>query len=284
VVEPDGSAWYLSLIGENTVLKLDGRTNEIVARAEFEVPGMLALQPTDDGLYVGRSMSAVNPPRRIGRIERSTMEADEVDVFFPRPHALAVAPSGMWVYSASLGTNQLAAVNARTDAVELNALEGEQHAPVQFAVAPNGMTMVATTQLTGLMIFFDLLDPERPVRQTALEVGAQPWHPSFTPDGHFVWTGVKESNEVVQVDARTHEVVRRISGEGIAQPHGSALRPDGRYLYISSNNARGDYIPRYDLGDNGAVGTVTVIDAGSGEIVKVIEVEAGASGLGIRGR
>ena len=34
VVEPDGSHWYLSLIGENRVLKFD-RGNELVGQAEF---------------------------------------------------------------------------------------------------------------------------------------------------------------------------------------------------------------------------------------------------------
>jgi len=61
------------------------------------------------------------------------------------------------------------------------------------------------------------------------------------------------------------------------------VRPDGRYLYISSNNTRGSYTPRFPLGDNERIGTVTVIDAGTGEIVKVIEVEESATGLGIRG-
>ena len=40
-VEPDGSYWYISLIGANRVLKLD-RENRLVGQAEFEVPGMLA--------------------------------------------------------------------------------------------------------------------------------------------------------------------------------------------------------------------------------------------------
>ena len=53
-VEPDGSHWYLSLIGENRVLKFD-RDNRLVAQAEFEVPGMLAVHPQEDLLLVGRS-------------------------------------------------------------------------------------------------------------------------------------------------------------------------------------------------------------------------------------
>ena len=52
-VEPDGSYWYVTLIGENKIVKLD-RNNKVVGTATFEVPGMLALHPTQDLLFVGR--------------------------------------------------------------------------------------------------------------------------------------------------------------------------------------------------------------------------------------
>ena len=142
--------------------------------------------------------------------------------------------------------------------------------------------MVAATQLTGQIMFFDLTDSDHPRVEHTATVGAQPWHPVYAPDGASVWVPSKEADQVTQLDARTGEVIRVVEGRGIAQPHGSAVRRDGRFVYVSSNNARGEYTPRHDLGDNASIGTVTVIDAGSGEIVKVIEVEASASGLGIR--
>ena len=46
-VEPDGSFWYVSLIGDGVVLKFS-RDDELVGRTEFEVPGLLALHPTED--------------------------------------------------------------------------------------------------------------------------------------------------------------------------------------------------------------------------------------------
>ena len=86
-VEEDGSFWYVSLIGDDKLLKFD-RANNLVAQATFERPGLMVLDPKSDKLYVGRSMKAVNPPQRIGIITRSTMEIEEVDVFIPRPHAV----------------------------------------------------------------------------------------------------------------------------------------------------------------------------------------------------
>ena len=116
-VEPDGSFWYVSLIGAGKVLKFNYE-NELVGQADFEAPGMLALHPTEDLLFVGRSMMAVNPPQRIGMIERSTMEIEELDVFFPRPHALAIHPGGEYVFSASLAVNQFLSMNIESGEIK----------------------------------------------------------------------------------------------------------------------------------------------------------------------
>ena len=103
VVEPDGSHWYVSLIGAGRVLKLD-RENHIVGTAETPYPGLLALDPNADWLYVGRSMTAVSPPQTVARIRRSDMTVvEEVEVFFTRPHALTLSPDGRSLYAASLG-------------------------------------------------------------------------------------------------------------------------------------------------------------------------------------
>ena len=100
-VEPDGSHWYVSLIAANHILKFD-RTNNLVGRIDFVRPGLLALDSDGDNLYAGRSMAAVRPPQAIGVIRRSDMTFEEVGIFLPRPHALAVRPGEGTVYTASL--------------------------------------------------------------------------------------------------------------------------------------------------------------------------------------
>ena len=169
-VEPDGSHWYVSLIAAGKVLKFD-RQNRLVGEADFQAPGMLSLDPTDDRLYVGRSMAAVNPPQRVGVIQRSTMEIEEVDVFFPRPHALIVDPHGQRFFSASLGQNSVAYAPLGAEEVDLLNLGGDDvHVLVQFAVSPDGRHMVGTGQMTGDLLVFDLTGDEPRVVHS-LDVG-----------------------------------------------------------------------------------------------------------------
>src|SRR5699024_3533217 len=142
-VEPDGSFWYVSIISEGTVVKLN-RQNQVVGTASMDVPGMMHLHPSNGQLYVTHSSSAVNPPPRIGIIDRATMAIEELDVFVPRPHAIGLDHNGAFGYVGSLGENRIAAINTATDEVSLSNLEGPTHAIVQFAMAHDGRTMAAT--------------------------------------------------------------------------------------------------------------------------------------------
>jgi YVTN family beta-propeller protein len=277
VVEADGSYWYLSLIGANRVVKFN-RRNEVVGQAEFQAPGMLALHPTEDVLFVGRSMSAVNPPQRIGMIRRSDMAIDEIDVIYPRPHALAIHPDGRYAYTASLAENQIMTVNVETEEVEVRPVDGPTHTLVQFAFSPDGRTLVAGGQISGQLLVFDASNPPELTLRRTLDVGGQPWHPVFTPDGGYVYFGNQAANTITVVDTQDWRIAEVIEGEGIAQPHGSAVSPDGRYVYIANRNLRGEY------GGDDKPGTVVVVDTETRSIERVIEVPAGASGLGTRPR
>lgn len=284
IAEPDGSYWYVTLIGENRVLKFN-RRNELVAQAEMEVPGLLSLHPTRDLLLVGRSMSAVNPPQSIGVIRRSDMTLQrEIDTFFARPHAITTTPDGTWSYVASLAANQILLLNNENDETDLMSVGGNTHVFVDFAISSDGNTMVVTGQISGKLLVMDISDPASPSVIDTIDVNAQPWHPVFSPDGQFVYFGNKEAHTVTVVDMESRKVDEVIEGNGLAQPHGSALSTDGKYLYISNNNRRGTYQPHTSSKTNDPPGTVTVINTETREIVKVIEVDAYPSGIGTSAR
>lgn len=282
-VEPDGSYWYVSLIAANHILKFD-RDNELVASVEFERPGLLALHPTENWLFVGRSMAAVNPPQRIGRIERTTMEIEEFDVFVPRPHALEVSPDGEWVYTGSLAENTVVAVHAESGEAELVRLPGSgmhPHVLVQYAISPDGSTLVATAEMTARLLVFDLSEPGSPELVRQVDVGARPWHPSWSDDGRWIWFGNLGADEVTLVDASDWSVAAVLEGAGLAEPHGSALSADGTRLYVANRNERGSYASGTDFGYEAPGGTVVVIDTATREIVHTIEIPPYGAGVGL---
>jgi YVTN family beta-propeller protein len=281
-VEPDGSYWYVTLIGDGWVVKLD-RDDHVVAKARFEAPGLVSLDPTGDRLYVGRSMAAVNPPQRIGIIARSDMSIEEVDVFFPRPHAIVADPRGRYVFVGSLGANQIATVDAGSQRAVVTEVPGDTtHTLVQFAISPDGTRLVATGQMTGKLLVYDSSDPLKLQLLKTVDVNPWPWHPAFTPDGKEVWFGNQRTNTVTVVDAESWTVAGVVRGAGLAEPHGIAVSADGKTIYVSSHNLQGVYAPAHPRRPNGT-GTVVAIDRATRTITKIIETDRYAAGMSIGG-
>ncbi|TVP78132.1 MAG: YncE family protein [Gemmatimonadales bacterium] len=281
VVEPDGSAFYVSLIGADRVVKFDA-DHQVVGEVEMETPGMLSLHPSGDLLLVSRSMSAVSPPQRIGLITRSTMEVEELDIFFNQPHAMVVGRSGEFAYTASLSVNQLASVNLASERVELVDIDGPNHAMVQFAVSPDGSLMAGSGEMSGQLLLFDLSEnPAEPSLVNSVEVGHMAFDPVFSPDGSRIWVPVRHTDEVVVVDTESGEILQRISGDGIDAPHQVLFSPDGSTAFISNNN-KNPHAMHGPVEDDGGDGAVVVVDVESGEIQRVLRLGRNVTGIGTR--
>ncbi|HEU5303031.1 MAG TPA: YncE family protein [Gemmatimonadales bacterium] len=279
-VEPDGSAWYVTLIGAGKVLKLD-RSNRVLGSTDLQVPGLMTLHPTQDLMFVGRSMSAVNPPPRMAIIRRSDMKLlDEVDLLFPRPHGILAHPAGQRVYVASLGTDQIASVGVADGKARVVNIAGVTHGFVQVAVSPDGRWLAVTAELSDKLMVFDLTNPLTPRLARTVELPDGPFEPLFTGDGRWVFVTCLGSNRVVVVDAREWQVVNVLDDDVFAQPHGVALSPDGRYVFVSNRHQLGGAHEHQGRQPTGR-GTVVSICAATQTVDKVITVGNYAAGMGI---
>lgn len=290
IAEPDGSAWYVTIMGDGWVAKFD-RNNQFVGKARMETPGMLALDPVHDRLYASRSMTAVSPPSSIGIIKRSDMSmVEELDVILPRPHGIAVDPATGRVYVSGLGDNRIATVSADSR-VDLTDVPGPLHAFVTFALSKDGKRLAASTQLTHSIIGFDV-STGTPKQLGAADVKPFGYQIAWSPDGQSVWSGNQRSGAVTQVNAATWTVAGTITDSAFAEPHGVAVSPDGKTVYVSSHGIQtaaaaptaadtmhhgmhaGESAPR-------GGGTLAIIDARTRTIRKVIPVGRFATALGL---
>ena len=279
VVEPDGSAWYVSLIGDDVVAKFDVR-NEIVATVDFVSPGMLSLHPEADLLYAGHTMSIPDVPSTVAVIQRSDMTPVSVPLSVPieRPHGMKISPRGDYAYSSSLSANRIVAIDTETQQVQAPvALPGSHQFYVQLDITADGETAYITGDRGNQVHILDLQHPTTPSFVDSVSVDGAPWHPQLSEDGSTLYFGSKAANTVNALETASRDTTT-ITGTGLAQPHGSALSPNGRFLYISNNNLNGTYEPSTRDG----VGTVVVIDTQTHEIDTVIEVGEKPTGINTR--
>jgi len=284
-VENDGSFWYVSLIGDGRVLKFD-RNNRLVGQVALETPGLLSLDPVHDSLYVGRSMTAVNPPKALGVIARRGFTlVDEHEIIIPRPHALAVSLDGAWVHTASLAENRIASIEVKTGRVRLTSIPGVARSLVQFALSPDGRWMVAGGELSNSLLVFDLTQPPpfTPAREVPL--AGKPWEVRFSPDGRTVYVTLLAKNGVAELDAATWQV-RRTMDQQFAQPYGMILRGDGRYAFVTNQNAAPveeghSGHAMHGMATPGAKdGWLTVLDLATGTVHARLPLGAGPTGAG----
>lgn len=280
VVEPDGSAWYVSLIGSDVIAKFNQR-NELVGTMEFEAPGMLSLHPTRPLLYSSHTMSIPDVPRTVAVVRRSDMtRSDILSVPIDRPHGMKVSPTGGFAYTTSLSTNEVVPIDTETNDVHAPVtFSGERQRYVQMDITADGSTAYLTGQVAGEVQVLNLENPTAPVRVHRVDVGAEPWHPQLSDDGPTLYFGSKATNMVYLLNTETLSFTT-VEGEGLAQPHGSALSPNGRFLYLSNNNQNGTYTPSSGEG----VGTIVVIDTVTRQIRTVIEVGEKPAGINTRWR
>ena len=287
-VEDDGAHWYVSLIGDGRVLKFD-RANRLVGQVRMETPGLLTLDPVHDSLYVGRSMTAVNPPRSLGIIARAGFTlVDEQEIVIARPHAIAVTPDGRWVHTASLAENRIASLETATGRVVLSTVPGVPRSLVQFALSRDGRWMVAGGELSNTLLLFDLTRPPplQPVKEIALE--GKPWEPRFLADGRTVYVTLLARNALAEVDVESGTVRRVIEGR-MAQPYSMLVRSDGRYAFVVNQNTgalkegQSGHEMHGMTGHAATDGWLSIIDLRSGTLVSTLMLGNGPTGLGAAG-
>ena len=289
VVERDGSFWYATLIGDGRVIKFD-RANRLVAQVSMETPGLLALDPVHDSLYVGRSMTAVNPPKSLGVIRRSTFTlVEEQEIFIPRPHALVVTRDGKWVHAASLAENRIASLELATGRVTLTTVPGVTRTMVQFTVSPDGSRMITGGEISNTVLVFDLTKPPPFAPRSEFAVTGKPWDPVFSRDGKLAYFSLFADTAIAEVDIAAGRVIRRIAGY-FAQPYAMILRADGKYLFVVNQNAGA---PAAGMAGHENMpgmatpastnGWLSVIDVATGRVEKMLALGLGPTGMGAAG-
>lgn len=285
VVEPDGRFWYVTLIGDGRVVKLD-RRNRVVGQVPMETPGLMALDPVHDSLYVGRSMTAVNPPRSLGVIARTSFTlVEEQEILIARPHAIAVTSDGRWVHTASLAENRIASVEVATGRVTLTTIAGAPRSLVQFALSPDGTTMVSGGELSNTLFVFDLRTPPplRTLREIPVE--GKPWEARVAPDGRTAWVTQLNGNSVAQVDLATGRVLRTVTAR-LAQPYSMLLTEDGASAFIVSQNTgaakagESGHAMHGMAGHDEKDGWLSIVDLQRGALRGTLMLGSGPTGIG----
>ncbi len=310
VFEPDGSAWYVSLISAGAVAKLSmdltmdpSDPDYLLAASEpggFTTPGMMALDADARRLYVGRSTLSSGSTYGLGVFDPGTMAlAEEFPLpAYDIPHALALTADGRYLLTAPLTGRDALVVDAVSgDLVGRTSLGDTNRELVHFSLLPDGTTATLTSNSEGVseVLFFQLGEDGTLTLDGSVPTGARAWHGHLDSDGRTLLVPNRTGNSVTLIDVPTKTV--RLTAENasaggpIAMPHSPAPTYEGAF-FVTSSNLQGTWSPPFHFLDddpdgdgvreplpNEAFGNVTVLDAETGAVEAVIPLGRYPSGV-----
>ncbi len=265
--EPGGGAWYVTLISGtpttggailklSTDLTVDPSTPAyVLGSARTTTPGMIALDPSSNRMYVGRSTLSAATTSGFVVVDRQTMALSEVATPFNVPHAMAVTPDGKFVLTASLTGNQVAVYDPATEDLAIQSVPNGPHELIHFAVlgahhssrtagtdpgamdhgtmdhsamghgtpAPSASAMHAyeatlTSKSTNTILFYNLALDGALTLTTTAPAGNGPYHAHVGHDGRTMLIPDQRGNTVTILDAVTHQTVRTVDASAPGGP------------------------------------------------------------------
>jgi len=152
----DGSGWFVSLPGENSVLRFDSG-NVLNGIAEIQSPGALSASANGQWLVVGRE--AGDTSGRMDVVSTSDMRVRSVESVFPETAASATRPHGDYGFSASRSADQIVSFSLEQGGPSYVALSGPRHAVQQLIVNDVGDRLIAVGSESGAALILDITSP-----------------------------------------------------------------------------------------------------------------------------
>jgi len=284
-VAANRTSWYVSLIAAGQVWKFDARTDTLMQIATIPgVPALLALTPDGSKLYV--SQFTTSSSNKIFVVNTASMTVAKTITVWTMPHGIRLNNQGTLLYVANMMSDNISVIDVASDSVvatmpltaDGNPFAPPTYMPMEIAVSPNDSIVLVTCSETKEVRMFDattnaLID--------SFAVGDQPWHLQFTPDGDFCYVSNRRGNSVSVIHIPMRHVMETIISPSPVRfdyPHGCDVSKDGRYVFVSNENATRRFVPRYAESN---VGNVCVIDTKLNLIVKVLEVGMMPTGLSV---
>ncbi len=274
---------YATLISAGKLLKIRLNDYQIVGEvANLDYPGMIMI--TNDGAkaYVSRSSSAPGSYSSIYVIDIQQMVLLR-EVQLPVagiPHGIALTPDNATLYAANLTKNRISIINAVTDNFvnDIVLSTTVDHEPMQTAISPDGAYLYVSARATGKLL---VIETNTNSLFDEIDVGQMPMHIAVNSIGSKIYVPLMGDNAVAVVEKTntTWAKTAEIQSTAFSMPHGADLSADDKYLFTSSRNLSGSFVPAYAVAGESSRANVAIINTTTQKVEKVLEIENYGAGL-----
>jgi YVTN family beta-propeller protein len=289
-MDRQGRYFYVSLIRSSRVLKFDTAGDSLVGEAIVgRSPANPVASPDGRTVYV-TNWTQDDPSLHV--LDAETMLEKAAPIRFPAQfgslaHGLCVTADGRTLYTTHEGAGTIARIELDAEGVPTGVIApiwlgdaARPTRPLQVILDATESHAYVTCNGSGEVRVIDLATDE--VAEVHA-VGGNPWLEALSPDGRYVVVGNWGKDGVDVIDTTTQTVTSLTNGSFsrtvFARPHGVAFSGDGEFVFITNENTNGTFPQHHPTEGGGPNGVLTVLRAGTNELVKTLEVEVDPTGV-----
>jgi YVTN family beta-propeller protein len=211
----DGSRFWVTCEGAQTVLEIDTTTGKILEKwnTDQQVSHMLVPTPDEAKLYVANigSGSVTVIDRESGTV-RHIATGDGAE-------GIDVSPEGKHVWVSNRGDNTISVVDVATDEI-VASMDSGGKMPIRVKFTPDGRQVWVSNARSNSVSVFDAASRKR---LGTAEVGAVPVGIQMSPDGKRAFVANTNADQVTVFDVENRKVLRTFTTG--KEPDGMAWAP-----------------------------------------------------------
>ena len=286
-VDDQGQFYYVTLIRGNKLKKYNAVTNQLLGEVTVGTSPAHVVLTTD-----GTKAYITNFDQAVGRVFAVNTSSMAITKIITAPtmkatHGARLSHDGRYLYIGSNGTDLIHVVNTQNDSLVTTIpvapgvppFGSFRYKPYQIAVRDDDKFIYATLNGTGQVSVIER-DGDTFTWRDSITVGTRPLQCEITRDKKFLYVCNQGSGSVSVINSLTNTLATTIVNVG-QQPHGIDISEDSKVVYVTCENIQSAEPPHHPTVGSTSPGFLVLIDTGTQQVFKRIEVGGFASGVSV---
>ncbi len=286
-VDDLGQYYYVTLIRGNKLKKYDAATNQLLGEVTVGTsPAHVVITADGSKAYVTNFDQAVG---RVYAVNTSSMTITRIisSPTMKGTHGARLSHDGKYLFIGSNGTDLIHVVNTQNDSIVTTIpvapgvppFGSFRYKPYQIAVRDDDKFIYATLSGTGQVSVIER-DGDTFTWRDSITVGTRPLQCEVTRDKKFLYVCNQTSSSVSVINSLTNTLATTIVNVG-QQPHGIDISEDSKVVYVTCENLQAAEPPHHPTVGSTDPGFLVLIDTGTQQVFKRIEVGGFAAGVSV---
>lgn len=279
-----GNYYYVTLSSAGQFIKFRKSDNSVVSVISgLSDAGVIKINRDGTKAYVSRSSNSTNLYNSVFIINLTSMTVKK-EISFGQSgllHGLALDITRGYLYIADAFNNLVLIVNTLTDQrIDVRYTLTKDYRPFFLEVSPNGNYLYVTASNTDQLL---IVSTNSRLVISTVSLMSDPMGVTVSSTGQkiFVASSGGDAVEVITKTANYWDKTNTITHPAMSLPLGIGITSDDSYLYVTNQNLDGDFVPAYQVKEEGNISTVAIINTQLETVEKVIEVEEAAAGIAV---